>query len=463
VQLTPDRGADDTGLEGRLFARLDRRLRRDDDRPVVLALSGGGDSVALLRLAADWAEARGRPLLALTVDHRLNPDSAAWTRFAGEAARASGADWRALAWDGEKPSVGLTAAARAARHRLIAEAAREAGARVVLFAHTADDIAEADLMRAEGSTLGRVREWSPSPVWPEGRGLMLLRPLLEERRETLRAWLAVQGADWIEDPANVDPRFGRSRARRALAGTMGGTMGGTIPAAARGPDEAVAGGGDIEVDEDEGAVRVARPVRGRALAAALVCVGGGATPPRGDRLERLVERLRAGEDFTAVLCGARVEARGEAVLILREAGELARRPPAPLALRPGVEAVWDGRFVFEAREAGWSVVPARGRLSSLSEADRRVIRGLPPAGRGAVPVLVRDGETAPVLASPEVKRRGLVAERLRLAVDETTHEDDLIHPPNGVKPRKLLFSVTDNPDRGLNPGKRTTEDFNEPA
>ena len=128
-----------------------------------------------------------------------------------------------------------------------------------------------------------------------------------------------------------------------------------------------------------------------------------------------------------------------------------------------MEAVWDGRFVFKAREAGWSVVTARGRLSSLSEADRRVIRSLPPAGRGAVPVLVRDGETAPVLASPEVKRRGLVAERLRLAVDETTHEDDLIHPPNGVKPRKLLFSVTDNPDRGLNPGKRTTEDFNEPA
>ena len=90
---------------------------------MALALSGGGDSVALLHLAADWARARGRPLLALTVDHGLNPDSARWTAEAAEAARAAGADWRGLTWDGDKPATGLTAAARAARHRLIGEAA----------------------------------------------------------------------------------------------------------------------------------------------------------------------------------------------------------------------------------------------------------------------------------------------------------------------------------------------------
>lgn len=434
MQLTPDGAANGSGLTARVFAGLDRRLRRDDDRPVALALSGGGDSIALLRLAAAWAGERGRPLLALTVDHGLNPRSKDWTRFAGAAARAAGADWRALAWEGEKPTTGLTAAARAARHRLIAEAARVAGARIVLFAHTADDVAEADLMRAEGSTLGRVREWSPSPVWPEGRGLMLLRPLLEERRETLRAWLAGQGADWIEDPANADPRFGRSRARRALAGTA--------PDGERGVGamDGEGGGSHAGISATaEGTAWIARDVGARALAAAMVCVGGGATPPRGDRLARLVRRLRASEDFAATLCGARLEAHGETVVLMREAGELVRRPLAPpvlappvlapLVLAPGVEAVWDGRFAFLARTPGWSVVPARGRLSALSAVDRSVIGALPVGTRGAFPVLIRDAEGGPVLASPQVERRGLVSERLRLALDETTHEDDLNAPP----------------------------------
>ncbi len=420
MQLTLDGAANDGGLTARVFAGLDRRLTRDDDRPVALALSGGGDSIALLRLAAAWAIDRRRPLLALTVDHGLNPLSNDWTLFAGAAARAVGADWRALAWNGEKPTTGVTAAARAARHRLIAEAAREAGARVVLFAHTADDVAEADLMRAEGSTLGRVREWSPSPAWPEGRGLLLLRPLLGERRATLRAWLAGQGAEWIEDPANADPRFGRSRARRALEGTT--------------PDletEGVEGGSPhagVSASSD-GTVRVARDVGARGLAAVLVCVGGGATPPRGDRLARLMQRLRVGEDFAATLCGARIEASGEAVVVMREAGELARRAPSPLVLAPGVEAVWDGRFVFTVRTSGWSVVPARGRLSALSAADRTMIGALPVGTRGAFPVLIRDAEAGPVLASPQVERRELVSKRLRLALDETTHEDDLNAPP----------------------------------
>lgn len=420
MQLTPDGSANDAGLTARVFAGLDRRLTRDDDRPVALALSGGGDSVALLRLAAAWAIDRRRPLLALTVDHGLNPLSKDWTLFARAAARAVGADWRALAWDGEKPTTGLTAAARAARHRLIAEAAREAGARVVLFAHTADDVAEADLMRAEGSTLGRVREWSPSPVWPEGRGLLLLRPLLGERRETLRAWLAGQRAEWIEDPANADPRFGRSRARQALTGTTPDVGAGELEGAS--PHTGISA-------TTEGTARVARDVGARALAAALVCVGGGATPPRGDRLARLVQRLRMGEDFAATLCGARIEASGDAVVMMREAGEFVRRPPATVVLTPGVEAVWDGRFAFLARTSGWSVFPARGRLSALSAADRTMIGALPVGTRGAFPVLIRDAEAGPVLASPQVERRELVSERLSLALDETTHEDDLNAPP----------------------------------
>jgi tRNA(Ile)-lysidine synthase len=194
-------------------AVLDRRLSATSARPVAVALSGGGDSVALLLAARAWAAAHGRRLVALTVDHRLQPQSRAWTEACGELAHSLGAGFQALAWEGEKPPRGLPAAARAARHRLLAEAARGCGARVILVGHTADDVAEARAMRQAGSTTPAPREWSPAPVWPEGRGIFLARPLLALRRAALRDWLAAEGARWIEDPANADPRYARARAR----------------------------------------------------------------------------------------------------------------------------------------------------------------------------------------------------------------------------------------------------------
>jgi len=428
--------------------------------------------MALLRLAADWARANGRRLLVLTVDHNLNPMSADWTRFAGEAARAAGADWRGLSWDAAAPGhereSGLTARARTARHGLIAQAARAAGARVVLLAQTADDVAEADWMRARGSTLGRVREWSPSPVWPEGRDLMLLRPLLEERREGLRDYLRARGVGWVEDPANGDERFGRSRARAALADYQalpleGGGLGGGVvaglsdhaaetrraspPAPNQEPQRVhphprpfpPRGGRELSLVW-AGILEVSRDASASALAAALVCAGGGATPPRGERLAALKARLAAGEDFVAGLAGARVEAARASVLVMREPGEMRRRAPGAVRLTPGVAAVWDGRFEITATEPGWRVEAAAGRLARLSEAERRVLAGLPPAARSGLPVLMRDDGRGPTLAWREARVRSLGAPRLGLALGETTQESDLFHPMHGETPPTDLFS-----------------------
>ena len=397
--------------------------------------------------------------MALTVDHGLSPDSAGWTAFAGRAARESGADWRGLHWTGPKPASGLPAAARMARHRLIADAAREAGARVVLFAHTADDIAEGEVMRAEGSTLGRLRVWSPSPAWPEGRGLMLLRPMLGAGRGEVRDWLAGQGADWIDDPGNEDLRFARSRARRVLNLLPSGE-GGARPARAGWEDEGLRCQGTRPPDPltlsrengrfapvrssplptGAGRIRADRALDSPTLAAVLVCAGGGARLPRGDRLDAILARLQSGEDFIATLCGARVAAEGDQVLVTRETGEFVRRPRSPLPLLPGVETVWDGRWAITVDSPGWSVVPAAGRMAALSEADRAVLKALPPAARGSLPVLIRNDATAPVLAGTRGRAMSLVEERLALALDRMTHERDLGGAIHGASPRNHLFS-----------------------
>src|SRR3954449_12832462 len=93
---------------------------------IVLAVSGGPDSIALMWLAARWrkALARGPRLVAVTVDHGLRPEAAAEAREVKRLAKALTVEHRTKHWTGEKPKNGVPAAAREARYSLLAEAAR---------------------------------------------------------------------------------------------------------------------------------------------------------------------------------------------------------------------------------------------------------------------------------------------------------------------------------------------------
>ena len=359
------------------------RLNGRDRPPVCIALSGGGDSLALLHLASAWALDAGRRLVALTVDHGLQPASAGWSRFAAERAGRLGVAHQTLHWQGDKPSSGLPAAARAARHALLAAAARSVGARVILMAHTADDLMEAELMRRMGAGPPSPRLWSPSPAWPEGRGVFLLRPLLGHRRAGLRALLTGLGETWIDDPANDDPRYARSSARRRLAGC------GTAPpppAQLTPPDgwDAVreGRGGELIAPRDVLAAAAGR----RLIGALALCAAGTSRPPGRMSLLQMGERLRGG-DFIATLAGARIEARGGEVLFCREAGERRRGGLLAADLPPGA-SVFDGRFEMTARRAGYRVTALRGLAERLPAAERRRLKQVPPAARAALPVIV---------------------------------------------------------------------------
>ncbi|MGH7011381.1 MAG: tRNA lysidine(34) synthetase, partial [Caulobacteraceae bacterium] len=160
-------------------------MLKQDRAPIAAAFSGGGDSLALLVIAADWAAAHGRRLVALTVDHRLQSGSDRWAAWCKERARRLGIEHRTLVWEGWSGRGNLAGQARAARHALLAQAAREAGANVILMAHTFDDLLETRWMRSAGARLGAPSEWAPSPAWPQGRFVFVLRPLLGIRRARL--------------------------------------------------------------------------------------------------------------------------------------------------------------------------------------------------------------------------------------------------------------------------------------
>ena len=117
-----------------------------------LAVSGGPDSLALMLLAAGWAEAHGKQVIVYTVDHGLRPEAPAECEMVEREAARLGLTCRTLAWVGDKPQTGVQAAARLARYRLIGAAMRKDGAEILVTAHHIDDQAETILMRlAHGS------------------------------------------------------------------------------------------------------------------------------------------------------------------------------------------------------------------------------------------------------------------------------------------------------------------------
>jgi tRNA(Ile)-lysidine synthase len=185
---------------------------------LVLAVSGGPDSTALMVLAALWRKSlKKKPsLIAVTVDHGLRAESKREAAAAGRLARKLGIAHRTLRWSGKKPKAGLQQAARNARYLLLGEAARKAKAALILTAHTLDDQAETVLIRmsrGSGVTgLGAMAPVSQLPGDREGQ-IRLVRPLLDLPKARLVATLRAAKVEFAVDPSNRDPRFTRARLR----------------------------------------------------------------------------------------------------------------------------------------------------------------------------------------------------------------------------------------------------------
>ena len=188
----------------------------NDARSLVVAVSGGPDSTALLWLAARWRTSlkRGPQLLAVTVDHGLRAESGREARAVKALAASLDIPHITMRWSGPKPATGVAAAAREARYALLVKAARKARASHILTAHTQDDQAETFLMRlSRGSGLAGLAAMASASA---RENIVLARPLLDVPKARLIATLRKAGVDFADDPTNRDPAYARPRWRQLM-------------------------------------------------------------------------------------------------------------------------------------------------------------------------------------------------------------------------------------------------------
>lgn len=188
---------------------------------MVLAVSGGPDSTALLWLAARWRASlkTGPRLIAVTIDHGLRDESAREARDVKRLASQLDVTHRTLRWRGPKPKAGVPAAAREARYELLARAARSASAMHIVTAHTLDDQAETILMRlARGSGITGLAAMARQSQRDD---FTLCRPLLGVPKSRLVATLDAAGIRFASDPTNHDLAFLRPRLRALLPALAG--------------------------------------------------------------------------------------------------------------------------------------------------------------------------------------------------------------------------------------------------
>ncbi len=374
----------------------------DVDSPIIVAVSGGSDSIALLLLASSWAKSVDASLQVVTIDHGLRPEAAAEAAFVSGVSEGLNLPHLTLAWDGIKPESGLSHAARNARYQLLEEFACDIGAKTILVGHTANDQAETILMRnARGEEGEQTRGLSGiAPIMFLPKRTTLIRPLLGLSRNHLRSYLRQLNQSWIEDPSNSDEAYERVRIRNALGddekrifelckfAELCGKLRQSL-------SNEVASVLSQHIDVNQGPVyhisKLAldsRPTSVKKLALqVMIAIAGGAEYFVSDRsVSRLLE---ANCESRITMGNSVVEMNELEYRFYRE-----KRNLPSVVVGPGDHVLWDGRYMIKNNSASSYFCGALSfdQLQHVEETRGRKLGVKPRAVLGGTPSLCGDGD-----------------------------------------------------------------------
>lgn len=386
-----------------------------DVKHVGLAVSGGGDSMAMLDLYRRYAPDKKVLISVVTVDHGLRPEAAGEARLVADYCARHGISHHIAHWDGTQAKGNLMAAAREARYRLITQWARAQDIPCVALAHTADDQAETVLMAmARGSGVDGLAAMT---THSQKHGITFIRPLLKVARADLRRYLTAHGLTWAEDPSNDNPAFERVRMRRALP--VLDDLGLTVDALGQVAHAAQMAASLVAQKTAEDARRVVRFDRSdllietrprppihpeterRIMLAALAYIGKSVKQPRTHQLARMDHGLAI--NGIHVLAGCVITKEDTGLRITREVGAIDQigRP----------NEMWDNRWTLLSDQAG--EVRALGEAGLAQCPDWRS-QGLPRRSLLAHPGLWRGQE---LIAAPTVGMAQGTCAELTLGAD----------------------------------------------
>lgn len=360
-------------MDNRLVTKVRAQFAANPPSKIGVAVSGGGDSVALLHLLSVCFEGEDVELRVVTVDHGLRPEAAQEAEQVGQLAAKLGLVHNTLHWHDWDGLGNLQDQARRARYRLLANWCEQNDIRTLALGHTADDQAETVLMRlARGAGVSGL-----SAMQPERQigSVTVLRPVLAVSRAELRQFLSEQGVCWVEDPTNHDLRYDRIKARQALTSlTELGLTDASLSMVARNMRQAREAlnwhahevaqkitsfdAGDVLFDAN-GFENLPFETRRRLLVTAILWVTGADYAPRRASVEHVLEAI--GQDRTGTVGGCQIVRHRGNLRICREFNAIRD-------LSTSVNNVWDKRWRVNGPEVTGADVRALGE-TGLKQCD----------------------------------------------------------------------------------------------
>ncbi len=200
--------------EKQLILSIDRYKEILQNNKIVVAVSGGIDSLSLLLITNEWAKNNNSIIIGLTVNHKLRKEAEEEALYVNNLCKKLGIKHYILNWEGEKPYTNIEAIARENRYKLIKEFCDKNNIKYVLVAHHLQDQAETFFIRLfRGSGIDGLSSMeSVTNLF----GINIIRPFLDIKKEDLKEYLVNKNIKWIEDPSNSDEKYLRNKIRNFL-------------------------------------------------------------------------------------------------------------------------------------------------------------------------------------------------------------------------------------------------------